>query len=212
MLNNPADRDHCIQYMVAVPLIHGRLTAADYEDDIAADPRIDQLRDKNVKRVSLLSRTGLGEFVKHWHAGYDVVYAVRRNRKETMVKRGLFSAFYRLLKLVSDLPIPTDAGNFGLIDRRVANVIAALPECDRYFPGLRCWVGFQQLGIPVERGPRHDDQPRVSFAGLVRLAKAAIFSFSSAPLTLFYAIAAASLASKLGPSSVSGMLLRGMST
>src|ERR1700746_593557 len=45
-LANPADRDHCIQYMVAVPLIHGRLTAADYEDNIAADPRIDQLREK----------------------------------------------------------------------------------------------------------------------------------------------------------------------
>jgi 2-methylcitrate dehydratase len=45
-LDNPADRDHCIQYMVAVPLIHGRLTAADYEDDVAHDPRIDALRDK----------------------------------------------------------------------------------------------------------------------------------------------------------------------
>jgi 2-methylcitrate dehydratase len=47
-LANPADRDHCIQYMVAVPLIHGRLTAADYEDNVAADPRIDQLREKMV--------------------------------------------------------------------------------------------------------------------------------------------------------------------
>ncbi len=47
-LNNPADRDHCIQYMVAVPLIHGRLTAADYEDNVANDPRIDVLRDKIV--------------------------------------------------------------------------------------------------------------------------------------------------------------------
>jgi len=45
-LNNPADRDHCIQYMVAVPLIFGRLTAADYEDEVAIDPRIDALRDK----------------------------------------------------------------------------------------------------------------------------------------------------------------------
>src|SRR5699024_3929302 len=45
-LDNPADRDHCIQYMVAVPLIKGSLTAADYEDDVAAEPRIDQLRDR----------------------------------------------------------------------------------------------------------------------------------------------------------------------
>jgi len=47
-LNNPADRDHCIQYMVAVPLIFGRLTAADYEDNVAADPRIDALRERIV--------------------------------------------------------------------------------------------------------------------------------------------------------------------
>jgi 2-methylcitrate dehydratase len=45
-LDNPADRDHCIQYMTAVPLIFGRLTAADYEDKVASDPRIDELRDK----------------------------------------------------------------------------------------------------------------------------------------------------------------------
>ena len=45
-LSNPADRDHCIQYMVAVPLLFGRLTASDYEDDVASDPRIDQLRNK----------------------------------------------------------------------------------------------------------------------------------------------------------------------
>ncbi len=47
-LNNPADRDHCVQYMVAVPIIFGRLTAADYEDNVAADPRIDKLRDRIV--------------------------------------------------------------------------------------------------------------------------------------------------------------------
>src|SRR3970282_195318 len=47
-LSNPADRDHCIQYMVAVPLIHGRLTAEDYEDKVATDPRIDLLRGKMV--------------------------------------------------------------------------------------------------------------------------------------------------------------------
>src|SRR5690606_38741610 len=47
-LNNPADRDHCVQYMVAVPILFGRLTAADYEDDVASDPRIDLLRGKIV--------------------------------------------------------------------------------------------------------------------------------------------------------------------
>ena len=61
-------------------------------------------------------------------------------------------------------------------------------ESDRYFPGLRSWVGFRQKGIEVERNARYDDRPRVSLAGLGRLAKTAIFSFSSFPLSIFYVI------------------------
>ncbi len=68
----------------------------------------------------------------------------------------------------------------------------ALKDTDRYFPGLRRWVGFKQTGIPVERLERHDDNPRVSLAGLFQLAKSAIFSFSRFPLTMFYGIAVVS--------------------
>ncbi len=89
--------------------------------------------------------------------------------------------------------MPMDAGNFGLIDRRVVREIAAVSDRDRYFAGLRTWVGFRQSGVPVERLRRHDDQPRVSLRGLFRLAKTAIFSFSAFPLTMFYVISAASL-------------------
>jgi dolichol-phosphate mannosyltransferase len=132
-------------------------------------------------------------FLRQWQAGYDVVYAIRTNRKERIVKRALFYAFYRLLNLVSEVPMPNDAGNFGLIDRRVADIVADLDEFDRYYAGLRRWVGFQQIGVPVERGSRHDDRPRVSVLGLIRLAKSALFSFSSAPLALFYLVSAVSL-------------------
>jgi dolichol-phosphate mannosyltransferase len=132
-------------------------------------------------------------FVHQWRAGYDVVYAVRTQRKESVGKRALFYAFYRLLNLVSSTPLPNDAGNFGLVDRRVVDSIVNLPEYDRFYPGLRRWVGFRQIGIPVERGRRHDSQPRVSLWGLVRLAKTAVFSFSSAPLWVFYGVSAMSL-------------------
>lgn len=131
--------------------------------------------------------------VTAWRDGADVVYAVRQSRKESAWKRGLFWAFYRLLNAVSATPFPRDAGNFGLLDRRVARLVAQLPEHDRYFAGLRGWVGFEQRGVPVERLARYDDRPRVSLAGLVRLAKTALFSFSRTPLTLFYLFAAASL-------------------
>jgi len=127
-------------------------------------------------------------FVSTWQAGYDVVYAVRTQRKENVVKRLLFAAFHRLLSRVAAVPIPADAGIFGLVDRRVARQILCLAENDRYFPGLRSWVGFRQKGIVVERQARYDEQPRVSLRGLFRLAKTAVFAFSSLPLTIFYLI------------------------
>jgi len=128
------------------------------------------------------------QLVEQWRAGYDVVYALRTQRKESWLKRLGFAGFHRFLSAVATVQIPADAGIFGLIDRRVAREIMALGETDRYFAGLRSWVGFRQTGIVVPRGPRYDSQPRVSLLGLVRLAKTAVFSFSTFPLRFFYAI------------------------
>jgi dolichol-phosphate mannosyltransferase len=130
----------------------------------------------------------LGRLIAEWVCGYDVIYALRRERPEAWWKRCLFATFHRLLARVASTPMPTDAGNFSLIDGRVAKEIVALGERDRYLPGLRSWVGFKQRGIEVRRNPRYDGKPRVSFRGLWRLAKTAIFSFSSFPLTTFYLI------------------------
>jgi polyisoprenyl-phosphate glycosyltransferase len=127
-------------------------------------------------------------FLAEWREGYDVVYAVRTRRKENLWKRSLFAAFHRLMSAVATTPIPTEAGIFSLIDRRVARQIVALGESDRYFPGLRAWVGLRQKGIEVERNARYDDHPRVSLLGLMRLAKTAMFSFSSLPLAIFHVI------------------------
>lgn len=131
---------------------------------------------------------GIARFLEKWQEGYDVVYAIRYGRKESTLKVFLFHAFYRVLNRVSQTPMPSDAGNFGLVDRRVAEEIARLLDRDRYYAGLRSWVGFRQTGVPVERGPRYDGTPRVSMKGLWRLAKSAIFSFSAVPLTIFYAL------------------------
>ena len=133
------------------------------------------------------------DFLDRWQAGYDVVYAIRVGRKENAVKRFMFHSFYRVLNFVSRVPMPEDAGNFGLMDASVAHEVAGLIEQDRYFAGLRSWVGHRQTGVPVERGERHDDRPRVSMLGLFRLAKSAIVSFSTLPLSMFYFIAALSM-------------------
>lgn len=132
------------------------------------------------------------DFIEYWQSGYDVVYAIRTDRKESVLKRWAFQTFHKTLNLIANTSIPRDAGNFGLIDRKVAIQIAQLNDRDRYFPGLRSWVGYRQIGVPVERLARYDENPRVSFIQLCRLAKTAIFSFSFFPLTIFYVIAALS--------------------
>ncbi len=131
----------------------------------------------------------LTEMIQLWQEGQDVVYAVRLARKESLFKRAAFSAFHRLLGAMASVDIPRDAGNFGLLDSRVVCEVVKLGEADRYFPGLRTWVGFRQCALPVERLKRHDDNPRVSFLGLVSLAKTAMFSFSRVPLLAFYGLA-----------------------
>jgi polyisoprenyl-phosphate glycosyltransferase len=140
----------------------------------------------------------IGRFIEAWRKGVDVVYAVREKRKEQAWKRFLFAAFHRTLAAVSTTPIPADAGNFSLIDARVVRQLVALSERDRYLPGLRSWVGFRQEGVVVERLARYDNHPRVSLRGLWRLAKTAVFSFSSLPLTIFYLIGYSALALFLG--------------
>ncbi len=132
--------------------------------------------------------SALREMIARWHGGDDVVYAVRFGRKEGLVKRFLFKAFYGLLHRIASVEIPRDAGNFSLVDRRVADLLMRMNENDRYLPGLRSWVGFRQSALKVERIARHD-QPRVSIFGLMRLAKNALFGFSRVPLQAFYGLA-----------------------
>ena len=139
------------------------------------------LMDSDMQDSPLAIRRMLDE----WQQGYDVVYAIRTDRKENIIKRTLFAAFHKFLSSIATTKIPADAGNFSLMDARVAREIVRLGERDRYLPGLRAWVGFRQKGIEVERESRYDDQPRVSLRGLIRLAKTAIFSFSNAPLSVF---------------------------
>jgi dolichol-phosphate mannosyltransferase len=126
------------------------------------------------------------DFIRAWREGAQVVYAVRHSRKESWLYRVLFSGFYRLLSWASGkVRLPVEAGNFGLIDRQVADLVCAMPEHNRYYPGLRAFAGFTQVGVSVERDARFSDKARVGFTGLIRLALDALFSFSYAPIRLF---------------------------
>ena len=94
-------------------------------------------------------------FLAKWQEGWEVVYAVRTERKEWWGKRLAYAAFYRLLQRVANIEIPLDAGDFCVMDRRVVDELVGMPERNRFVRGIRSWVGFKQIGVPYERQARH---------------------------------------------------------
>lgn len=121
-------------------------------------------------------------FVAKFVQGYDVVYATRSRRKEGWGLRFCYFLFYRLQAMLSDTNLPLDAGDFGLMSRRVVHQLRHMREHHRYLRGLRSWVGFRQIGVPVERAERHSGDSKYGFLGLLRLASDGIFAFSILPL------------------------------
>lgn len=116
--------------------------------------------------------------------GYDVVYAVRKKRKEPILMRAAYALFYRLLRTVSEVEIPLDTGDFCLMRRCVAEAMRAMPERNVFLRGLRAWTGFRQIGIEYERQARAAGQTKYPLVKLVRLATDGIFAFSTVPLRL----------------------------
>jgi polyisoprenyl-phosphate glycosyltransferase len=118
-----------------------------------------------------------------WHSrGYDVVYVRRVNRKESWWLRLCYYLFYRLIAALSSIQLPLDAGDFALMSRRVVEEVRKMPEHHRYLRGLRTWVGFRQVGVPIERAARQAGQTKYSTLRLLKLASDGIFAFSIVPL------------------------------
>ena len=126
----------------------------------------------------------LPQFIAKWREGYDVVYAIRKKRKENVFKRIAYMLFYRILKAVSYLNIPLDSGDFCIMDKRVADVLRQLPERNRFVRGLRTWAGFRQTGLEYGRERRYAGKPKYSLSKLMKLAYDGIFSFSEVPLRI----------------------------
>ncbi|HYW67775.1 MAG TPA: glycosyltransferase family 2 protein [Candidatus Dormibacteraeota bacterium] len=122
------------------------------------------------------------QFVEKYHQGYEVVYAQRVRRKEPWLLRICYFVFYRMMAQLSDIQLPLDSGDFGLMSRRVIEHLRRMPEHHRYLRGMRSWVGFRQVGIEVERAERHSGESKYSLMRLVKLAFDGIFAFSIVPI------------------------------
>lgn len=120
--------------------------------------------------------------VERFREGFDVVYAQRTGRKEAWPLRLSYFLFYRLMARLSDVRLPLDTGDFGLMSRRVVDEIRRMPEHHRYLRGLRSWVGYRQTGVAVERSERHSGKSKYGFLRLLKLAADGLFAFSIVPI------------------------------
>jgi dolichol-phosphate mannosyltransferase len=136
-------------------------------------------------------------FHQKWQEGYDVVYGVRVKRDATVFLQVAYKAFYRMFRAASYVPMPLDAGDFSLLDRRVVDALNALPENNRFLRGLRAWVGFKQTGVSYARPERMFGRTTNSLLRNLGWARKALFSFSYIPLDLITIISFVTVAMSL---------------
>jgi len=126
----------------------------------------------------------LHRFIAAWKDGNEVVYAIRATRKENVLKRAAYKAFYRVLRRLASIEIPLDSGDFCLMDRKVVDVLNAMPERNRFVRGLRSWAGFRQLGLEYNRDARAAGEVKYTLRKLIKLALDGVVSFSTTPLRM----------------------------
>lgn len=126
----------------------------------------------------------IAEFFAKWREGFQVVYGRRAERQGSPLLAWLCRVFYRVFRGVSYVPMPLDAGDFALMDRRVVDELLELPETDQFLRGLRAWVGFEQTGVDYVRPERAFGRSTHTRLKNVWWAKKGIFSFTFLPIEL----------------------------
>jgi dolichol-phosphate mannosyltransferase len=131
----------------------------------------------------------LPQLIDVWREGAEIVVGVRKSRQERRkILAKLFPLFYRVLGMLSDYPIPLNAGIFSLMDRRAIDSINSMGERNRYLPGLRAWVGYRNAIVYYDRQDRLGGEGKLSFVSRIKYAMDAITSFSYKPLRLSFAL------------------------
>jgi dolichol-phosphate mannosyltransferase len=128
----------------------------------------------------------IGKFYEKLILGYDVIYGVRKTRKEGLMLKFSYKLFYRILSRISNIKIPLDSGDFCLMSRRVVDILNSMPEESRFLRGMRSWVGFAQIGIPYERDHRNAGKSKYSFLKLLNLALDGFFDFTKLPTRFIF--------------------------
>ncbi len=128
----------------------------------------------------------LPRMIELWEEGHQVVYAVRRERKEGLLKRVAYAGYYRLLKRLAYIDVPLDSGDFSLLDEEVVSILRSMPERSKFLRGLRSWVGFSQVAMSYERHARPAGKTKYTLVKLLKLGLDGVFAYSYIPLRVSF--------------------------
>lgn len=207
---NDGSRDSSLSLLLGIQKLDPRVTVVELSRNFGHQPALTAgLQTARGDAIMLMDGDFqdppevLPQLVEAWKGGAKVVIAERTSRAERGIRGRLFPLFYKLMGLISDFPIPLNAGIFGLLDRQAADAIINLQEGNRYLPGLRSWVGFPTDFVYYERADRAAGKPKQTLLKLFKYAMDAIFSFSYKPLRLGMALGGIVLAFSLFLSAIS---------
>ena len=130
----------------------------------------------------------ISKFLREWEDGFDVVYGVREKREEGILLTYFRNLFYSFLKKFSEINIPSKAGDFRLIDRKVINYLKKFDEKNLYIRGLVSFIGFKQKGISYKRKKRYSGSSKISLVKYFDISLSAITSFTKTPLIIIFTI------------------------
>jgi len=127
----------------------------------------------------------IGEMIEAWRAGYDVVYARRRERRgETWLKRATAGAFYRLMSRLGSVDMPENVGDFRLMSRKAVEAVKSLREKHRFMKGIFAWIGFPSKEVLYDRDPRAAGATKWNYWKLWNFSLEGVTSFTVAPLKI----------------------------
>jgi dolichol-phosphate mannosyltransferase len=192
VLVNDGSRDRSLEEMMAASKQDPRVKiinfARNFGHQIAVTAGIDYARGSAVVLIDADLQDPpevILEMIDRWKAGYDVVYAVRAERKgESWFKIMTAHVFYRVIYRITDVNIPLDTGDFRLMDERVVNVLRQMREHNRFIRGMTSWVGFKQTGVNYVREAREIGETKYPLRKMVRFAWDAVTGFSFFPLQI----------------------------
>ena len=128
----------------------------------------------------------ISDFYQHWREGYDMVYGYRASRDdESLLKRSFVGFFYGLMNFGQKRKIVPNTLDYRLMDKKVLVAMSSMPENNRFMKGLYSWVGFTNIGLPVEISDRTAGQTSFGFFNLFKLAMTGLTAFSNVPLRLW---------------------------